>query len=109
MGGQVSRDDFEWVYTQEPHADRRKIIIGKRRVLQGITAKVSPNRALTCIYDCVKVASYLYCFAVQAGVEVYLYLSRYFCGLFLHRNDTFSLCQNIYSLAVKFLRYIWTH
>ena len=33
MGGQVSRDDFEWVYTQEPHADRRKIIIGKRRVL----------------------------------------------------------------------------
>ncbi|XP_065883592.1 sphingolipid delta(4)-desaturase DES1-like isoform X2 [Dysidea avara] len=29
MGGQVSRDDFEWVYTQHPHVDRRKIIIEK--------------------------------------------------------------------------------
>ena len=29
MGGQVSRTDFEWVYTQQPHVARRKIIMGK--------------------------------------------------------------------------------
>ena len=29
MGGQVSRDEFEWVYTQHPHVHRRKVILGK--------------------------------------------------------------------------------
>lgn len=29
MGGQVSRDEFEWVYTQHPHVHRRKIILGE--------------------------------------------------------------------------------
>ena len=29
MGGQVSRSDFMWVYTQQPHVARRKIILGE--------------------------------------------------------------------------------
>jgi hypothetical protein len=29
MGGQVSRDEFEWVYTQHPHVHRRKMILGE--------------------------------------------------------------------------------
>lgn len=29
MGIRVSREDYEWVYTDQPHADRRKEILGE--------------------------------------------------------------------------------
>ena len=29
MGNRVARDDYEWVYTEQPHADRRKAILGE--------------------------------------------------------------------------------
>lgn len=29
MGNRFARDDYEWVYTDQPHADRRKEILGE--------------------------------------------------------------------------------
>lgn len=30
MGNRVAREDYEWVYTDQPHADRRKEILGEQ-------------------------------------------------------------------------------
>lgn len=29
MGAKISRDDFHWVYTDQPHGDRRKAMFSK--------------------------------------------------------------------------------
>ena len=42
MGGQVSRNDFEWVYTDEPHTSRRKVILAKHPELKTLM-RVDPN------------------------------------------------------------------
>lgn len=66
MGNRVVREDFEWVYTDQPHADRRKEILGE---------SLSLARSLTIKYTIhtsplVHVSVVLVCFSVvRAGYQ----------------------------------------
>ncbi|XP_074599557.1 delta4-sphingolipid-FADS-like protein ifc [Brevipalpus obovatus] len=42
MGAQVSRNDFEWVGSDEPHATRRKLILAKYPEIKSLM-KINPN------------------------------------------------------------------
>ncbi|XP_061381579.1 sphingolipid delta(4)-desaturase DES1 isoform X3 [Danaus plexippus] len=44
MGAKVSRTDFEWVHTEEPHATRRKIILAIHEIAHNLA--FGHNRAL---------------------------------------------------------------
>ena len=34
MLGKISRDDFEWVYSDQPHTTRRKLMLSKYPVIK---------------------------------------------------------------------------
>ncbi|CAG2169285.1 unnamed protein product [Oppiella nova] len=42
MGAQVSRNDYEWVFTDEPHATRRALILAKYPQIKKLM-KVDPH------------------------------------------------------------------
>ena len=50
MGNRVVREDYEWVYTEQPHADRRKAILGEHcaepRSLVLLTAEGMPRMSV---------------------------------------------------------------
>ena len=45
MGAKVSRSDFEWVYTDEPHATRRKEILSNCHMLYDIFYTLGDSQA----------------------------------------------------------------
>lgn len=50
MGAKVSRDDFEWSYTEEPHATRRKEILGLLNFLKKINIYLRGGNSYLRVY-----------------------------------------------------------
>lgn len=46
MGNYVTRDDFEWVYTEQPHTQRRKEILGTSRSSEAAAVGAGSGAAL---------------------------------------------------------------
>ncbi|XP_069500669.1 sphingolipid delta(4)-desaturase/C4-monooxygenase DES2-like isoform X2 [Ambystoma mexicanum] len=62
MGNSVVRKDFEWVYTDQPHSDRRKEILAKYPELKNL---MGPDPHLKWIVSVMVLVQFVACYFVQ--------------------------------------------
>ncbi|MBN3305480.1 DEGS2 monooxygenase, partial [Amia calva] len=62
MGNKITRDDFEWVYTEQPHSTRRKDILAKHPEIKSL---MGPDPNLKWVVTAMVLTQFLACYLVQ--------------------------------------------
>jgi len=104
MGQHVSRDDYEWVYTEEPHKTRRKEILAKYpqvRKLMGTDNKLAPTVMLMIVAQLI--AAW---FMQDASFTVILVIGYCFGGVVNH-SMSLAIHEISHNLAFGHSRPSW--
>uniref|UniRef100_A0A7E4V1J0 sphingolipid 4-desaturase n=1 Tax=Panagrellus redivivus TaxID=6233 RepID=A0A7E4V1J0_PANRE len=77
MGQKVSREDFHWVYTEQPHSDRRKAIVAAHPEIKQLFG-VDPS--LKYVVSCSVILQILVAYLLSESSWVLIFLQIYFFG-----------------------------
>ncbi|CAK9301225.1 unnamed protein product [Gordionus sp. m RMFG-2023] len=96
MGQKVSRTDFEWVYTDEPHATRRKEILKKYpeiKKLMGYDASLKYIALIMMLFQ------FTACFFVKDFSWPVVFVLAYFIGGSINHSLTLAIHEISHNLA----------
>ncbi|XP_059176448.1 sphingolipid delta(4)-desaturase DES1-like [Physella acuta] len=96
MGAKVSRTDFEWAYTEEPHASRRKEMLAKypeMKKLMGIDAKFKYIVTVMVIFQ------FLACYAMKDHSWMTILIFAYIFGGTINHSLTLAIHEISHNLA----------
>ncbi|XP_077989022.1 sphingolipid delta(4)-desaturase DES1-like isoform X1 [Glandiceps talaboti] len=96
MGARVSRTDFEWVYTEEPHATRRKEILVKYPEIKKL---MGCDERLKYIVTAMVVVQLIACFLVKDAPWTVVVLAAYCFGGVINHSMTLAVHEISHNLA----------
>ncbi|CAI9730742.1 sphingolipid delta(4)-desaturase DES1-like [Octopus vulgaris] len=96
MGAKVSRTDFEWSYTQEPHASRRKAIMEKHPEVKKL---FGPDPNLKFIVLCMVIIQMISMYFVKDMDWVYIIIFAYCFGGVINHSMSLAIHEIAHNLA----------
>ncbi|XP_063287786.1 sphingolipid delta(4)-desaturase/C4-monooxygenase DES2-like [Pelobates fuscus] len=96
MGNTVVRDKFEWVYTDQPHSDRRKEILAKYPEIKSL---MGPDPHLKWTVSFMVLVQVLCCFLVQDLSWKWLFFWSYVFGGVINHSLTLAIHDISHNVA----------
>lgn len=96
MGAHVSRSDFEWVYTQEPHATRRKEILEKYPEVKKL---MGPNTRLKYIVTLMVLVQFVSAYLFKDASWFTIFLLAYCFGGTINHSLSLAIHEISHNLA----------
>ncbi|XP_035635645.1 sphingolipid delta(4)-desaturase/C4-monooxygenase DES2-like [Oncorhynchus keta] len=96
MGNTVTRDDFEWVYTEQPHCSRRKQILAKHPEIKSL---MGPDPQLKWVVTAMVLTQVLCCFLVRDLSWKWLIFWAYMFGGCINHSLTLAIHDISHNVA----------
>ncbi|KAK3780102.1 hypothetical protein RRG08_036629 [Elysia crispata] len=96
MGAKVSRSDFEWVYTEEPHATRRKEMLAKYPQLKKL---MRPDPMFKVYVAMMVLLQFLVCYAIKDQSWTVVLILAYTFGGVINHSLTLAVHEIAHNLA----------
>ncbi|XP_051971690.1 sphingolipid delta(4)-desaturase/C4-monooxygenase DES2-like isoform X1 [Xyrauchen texanus] len=96
MGNTVTRDDFEWVYTEQPHYSRRNIILAKHPEIKTL---MGPDPRLKWVVTAMVLTQLLCCFLVKDLRWKWLVFWAYVLGGCINHSLTLAIHDISHNVA----------
>jgi sphingolipid delta-4 desaturase len=96
MGARVSRTDFEWVYTEEPHATRRKEMLVKYPEMKKLMGSDPKFKYIVVVLVLLQLAA---CYALKDHSWPTIFVFAYFLGGTINHSLSLAIHEIAHNLA----------